>query len=186
MSAVEQRGFRPTFGIYAFERRILQASFVFAGTGDYTQIVRIARAVSTRGARQSSPGWRTRSVRRPGVPAYRSISSDRAAPPLQHQAHPSCPNTKGTHGSAGVPPAFLRPRRPRSQEFLRRTDWAAAMREGSITTGPPVLPHCESRRPVLAPVGRFQRGRFPWFDAYAFQGSHSTFFVSPAGPETSI
>ncbi len=32
------------------------------------------------------------------------------------------PKKKGTAGSVGVPPAFLRPRRPRSQEFLRRAE----------------------------------------------------------------
>jgi len=50
------------------------------------------------------------------------------------------PNKKGTHGSAGVPPAFLRPRRPRSQEFLRRA-WARCVRN----PGPPDAPRPSAR-----------------------------------------
>lgn len=45
-------------------------------------IVPLAGAASTNGAQQSSPGRRTRSVRKPGLPANRSVSTDRAEEPL--------------------------------------------------------------------------------------------------------
>jgi hypothetical protein len=53
--------------------------------------------------------------------------------PLQHKPTYGAPNTKGSHGIAGVPPAFLRPRRPRSQEFLRRLASMAAHTQGFRT-----------------------------------------------------
>jgi len=44
----------------------------------YGEIVPIAGVVSAAGARQCSPGCRMRSIRRPGLPANRSLSPDRA------------------------------------------------------------------------------------------------------------
>ncbi len=47
-----------------------------------SNIVLVAGAASTNGAQQSSPGLRTLRVLRPGLPANRSVSTDRAEEPL--------------------------------------------------------------------------------------------------------